>query len=375
MANTIPFFAKSSLKFVLSAARYTWASKYWHSFSVEERVGSPVVYRIASLDIPARLEGVVPVWAAQIACAFIGVGLAVVLRLGIDLVLPGVAPFALAYPTALVATLLGGWQSGLGTLFVAQILAWVFVLPTVGGVHTGTQLASAVIVAATGSLVVFVAEGFRVSARRIVAERNTKLSERDLLFRELQHRVTNDFTIVNSLLDLQRRRSNTPETREALEQAMGRVRSIARIHRHVYALPEGGAVDLCRYLNDLCEALRDATLPPAGVTLSCECTQASLTREVALSIGLVTNELVTNAVKHAFPDGRDGSIKVRFGRTETGWRLSVIDDGVGIAQVDRKNGLGTGLIEGFVSQTGGTLTVSSEKGTAAHLDLPASVAS
>jgi len=348
--------------------------KCWHTPGVEKAWERRLVHRIANLDIPGRFDGTIPIWLARIGCALFGLGLAVVLRLGIDLVAPGVAPFALVYPAALVATLLGGWQAGLGTLFATQLLAWMFVMPTVGGVHTATQFASAVIVAITGTAMVLVGEGFRISSRRIVAERNAKLEERELLFRELQHRVSNDFTIVNSLLDLQRRRSNTPETRDVLEQAMGRVRSIARIHRHVYALPEGGAVDIQRYLNDLCEALRDATLPPAGITLSCDCTWANLSREVALSIGLVTNELVTNAIKHAFPDGRDGAITVRFGRTENGWRLSVIDDGVGMPQIDRKDGLGTGLIAGFVSQTGGSLTVGGEKGTAAHLDLPASVA-
>jgi two-component sensor histidine kinase len=333
-----------------------------------------LVHRVANLDIPGRFAGTVPLWLSRLACALFGVGLAVAARLAIDLVAPGVAPFALVYPAALVATLLGGWQAGLGTLYFTQLLAWIFVMPAVGGVHTETQTIGAVLVAITGTMVVFVAEGFRLSSQLIVTERNAKLADRELMFRELQHRVTNDFAIVNSLLDLQRRRSNSPETRNALEQAMGRVRSIARIHRHVYALPEGGSVCIRQYLDDLCMALRDAVLPPAGIDLKWDCEDAKLTRECALSVGLVANELVTNAVKHAFPDGRDGEIKVRFGRTGNGWRLSVIDDGVGMSSVDRKAGLGTGLIESFVAQAGGTLTVTGERGTAAHLDLPPSVA-
>lgn len=333
-----------------------------------------MVLRVANLDIPGRFAGTLPVWLSRLACALFGVGLAVAMRLAVDLVAPGVAPFALVYPASLVATLLGGWQAGLGTLYFTQILAWMFVMPTVGGIHTETQVISAVLVAITGTMVVFVGEGFRLSSQRIVDERNAKLQERELMFRELQHRVTNDFTIVNSLLDLQRRRSNSPETRNSLEQAMGRVRSIARIHRHVYALPEGGSVEIRQYLDDLCMALRDAVLPPAGIDLRWDCENAKLTRECALSLGLIANELITNSVKHAFPDGRDGEIKVRFGRTENGWRLSVSDDGVGLQPLDRKAGLGTGLIESFVAQAGGTLTLSGEKGTTAHLDLPPSVA-
>jgi two-component sensor histidine kinase len=333
-----------------------------------------VVHRVANLDIPGRFAGTVPVWLSRLACAFFGIGLAVAARLAIDLVAPGVAPFALVYPASLVATLLGGWQAGLGTLYFTQLLAWMFVMPTMGGVHTEVQFIGAILVAITGTMVVFVGEGFRVSSQHIVAERNAKLAERELMFRELQHRVTNDFTIVSSLLDLQRRRSNSPETRAALEQAIGRVRSIGRIHRHVYALPEGGAVPIRQYLDDLCMALRDAVLPPAGIALWWDCEDAKMSRECALSIGLVVNELVTNAVKHAFPDGRDGEIRVRFGRTGEGWRLSVVDDGVGMSPVDRKAGLGTGLMEGFVAQTGGALTVTGERGTAAHLDMSPSVA-
>ena len=100
-----------------------------------------------------------------------------------------------------------------------------------------------------------------------------------------------------------------------------------------------------------------------------------MTRDRVLSLGLVVNELVTNAVKHAFPEGRDGVILVRFTRTGTGWRLEVADNGVGMDVTQRKAGLGTGLVEQFVRQAEGTLTLESRGGTQAYLDLPASAAS
>jgi two-component sensor histidine kinase len=186
--------------------------------------------------------------------------------------------------------------------------------------------------------------------------------------------VGNDFAIVNSLLDLQRRRSSNPETRGALEQAMGRIRSISRIHRQIYALPEARHVDLRQYLRDLCAGLTDATLPTVGVTLNCHCDESYMSRDSALTLGLAMNELVTNAVKHAFPDGREGAISVAFTRSADGWRLMVADDGVGLPQ-GRKPGLGTGLIEQFVRQAGGTLTLTSENGTQAAIQLPPTAAS
>ena len=88
----------------------------------------------------------------------------------------------------------------------------------------------------------------------------------------------------------------------------------------------------------------------------------------------MTNELVTNAVKHAFPDGREGNIDVRFQRTDGLWVLSVRDDGIGLPGVPPKSGLGTSLTEEFARQAGGTLALESKAGTIARLVLPAAAA-
>lgn len=327
------------------------------------------------LDIPRLLSGIAPRWVSRTGCAVLGIGLAVLLRFIVEQISPGAAPFAFVYPAALMATLLGGWQAGIGTLAGTELLAWVFVVPKgPGGVHTEQQIAGAILVALTAAAVIAVGEGFRVAAQKIVAERNAKLAERELLFRELQHRVGNDFTIVNSLLDLQRRRSTDPETRQALEQAMGRIRSVARVHHHLYTLPDIGAIDFRQYLSDLCTALAQAAFPPTGLYLRCHCDQAYMPRNRAVAVGLVTNELVTNAVKHAFPNDRAGNIDVRFQKSDSGWSLSVADDGIGIPQTQPKTGLGSSLLEEFARQAGGSLSVETGNGTSARLILPLSAA-
>jgi two-component sensor histidine kinase len=332
--------------------------------------------RLADLDIPRLLWGLAPSWVIKAACAVLGIGLAVILRQIVERITPGAAPFAFVYPAALLATLLGGWQAGVGTLFGTELLAWMYVVPKAApqGGHTSLQVAAAILVALTASAVIAVGEGFRTAAQKVVAERNAKLAERELLFRELQHRVNNDFTIVNSLLDLQRRRSTDPETRRALEQAMGRVRSVARVHHHLYTLPDIGAIDFRQYLADLCAALAEAALPPTGLHLRCHCDEAYMPRSRAIAVGLVTNELVTNAIKHAFPNDGEGSIDVRFQRTEAGWSLSVSDDGIGLSPIQPKTGLGTSLLEEFARQAGGTLSLEGGKGTIARLTLPPSAA-
>lgn len=316
-------------------------------------------------------------WPGKLGSVFLGVGFAALLRILTNQVAPGVSPYAFIYPASLLATLLGGWIAGTGTLVVSGCLAWFLVIPLAirSGEQMHYQVAAAVIAAFTGVAVIAVGEGFRAAARLVLAERNAKLEERDLLFRELQHRVGNDFAIVGSLLDLQRQRSREPETQSALEQAMGRIRSIAQVHRHIYALPDAKFIDLPEYLRDLCSGLTAATLPPAGINLSCACEAAFMPRDKALAIGLLTNELITNAVKHAFPDGHDGRIEVRFGRTAAGWRLTVADDGIGMPAAKPKIGLGTDLIKQFANQAGGTMMFGAGAGTTAYLDLPASAAS
>ncbi|HXR95117.1 MAG TPA: sensor histidine kinase [Rhizomicrobium sp.] len=332
---------------------------------------------VLALDIPRLLSGIAPSWVSKAACALLGIGLAVVLRFTVDHVARGAAPFAFVYPAALMATLLGGWEAGLGTMAATEILAWVFVVsPGPGGSHTSIQIASIILVTLTAIAVIAAGEGFRAALQKIIAERNAKLAERELLFRELQHRVNNDFALVNSLLDLQRKKSADPETRRALEQAIGRIRSVARVHQHLYTLPDIGAIDIRQYLRDLCAAMAEATLPPAGIYLRCHCEEAYMPRSRAIAVGLATNELITNAIKHAFPEGREGDIDVRFEKTETGWCLSVRDNGVGLSSIQRtRTGLGAGLIEEFVRQAGGTLSLESSNGTTARLALPAGAAS
>jgi hypothetical protein len=158
-----------------------------------------LIQRIVTLDIPQLLSGIAPPWVSRTACAMLGIGLAVVLRFVVERIAPGVAPFAFVYPIALLVTLLGGWQAGVGAMAVSEWLAWVFVIRAP---HTGQQIAAIVLVTVTVTAVIAAGQGFRTAAQRGVAERNAKLAERELLFRELQHRVSNDFALVNSLLDM-----------------------------------------------------------------------------------------------------------------------------------------------------------------------------
>src|SRR3569623_2929621 len=156
---------------------------------------------------------------------------------------------------------------------------------------------------------------------------------------------------------------------------MMRVDSIARAHRHLYRDGQGSEGNVRDYLQDLCGALSDALLLRGGVTRDCDADAATIQRDHAVSIGLVLNELVTNAAKHAFEGRERGSIHVSWKRHDGGWRLTVADDGVGMPPgkkpVRRDGGLGQRLIEAFAKQAGGTLSTKSDAGgTQVTMDLP-----
>ena len=333
--------------------------------------------RLGELDLPDRLAPYAPAWATQIGFGLMCLGGAIVLRVLLDFVAPGVAPFALIYPAVLIAALFARWQSGVFTAVAGVLLAWYFVLPVrrsfvLADAADGVRIA---ILTGVSLVMVLIAELFRRTARHALVERDRQLAERDLFLEEFDHRVKNNFALVASLLDLQRRRAGEGETAEALAAALARVESIARAHRHLYRGGlSAGAVDMAAYLDELCTALSDALFLRGAITLDCRSEPAALPRDRAVSIGLIVNELVTNAAKHAFA-GRDaGRIQVRFAAAESGWTLSVSDNGTGMPPETRTKGraggLGQRLIEGFVRQARGTVsTESGSEGTAVTVAL------
>jgi len=337
---------------------------------------SPYMARIGELDLPDRLYPAVPRWATQCGVALLCVGAAGLLRLGINLVAPGAAVFALVYPAIMIATLFARWQSGLLTAVISIGYAFYAIyLPSPTTTQSGPYWTLFAIIIAAG-LTISLAETFRRTVHRATDERDREIADRDLMLSEFEHRVKNNFQIVASMLDIQRRRVSDPAASEALGSAMMRVDSIARAHRHLYRDGQASEVNVSDYLKDLCNALSDALLLRGGVTLACDADPARIPRDHAVSIGLVINELVTNAAKHAFAGRDTGAILVSWKhKVGGGWRLTVTDDGVGMPtgpQPKRKDGgLGQRLIEAFAKQAGGTLTtVSDAGGTHVTMDLP-----
>jgi two-component sensor histidine kinase len=327
------------------------------------------------IDLPARLSPVLPVWLGEVITALVCLATAGVVRFVIDALSPGVAPFVLLFPAALVATLVGGWRCGALTFTLAEFWAWYYVAPPRGLTFKGeAQPANLAMIFFAGMAVVAAAQAFRARSRRDADERQSKLAERDLMLRELDHRMMNNFQTVASLIRLQLKRTTDTPAREALQEALNRVLSISEAQRNLYAAGADVArVDMGSYLTDLCANLADALFLGELVRLECNVEPWALERDRAIAVGLIVNELVTNAAKHAFVDGGPGQIRVAFGRLPDGYRLTVEDDGRGLPAdfATAHQGTGRGLIEAFTRQAGGSLTVGKGPGARFEVDLAA----
>lgn len=323
--------------------------------------------RLGEFDIRERLAPQAPAWLVQIVFAFVCIAAEIVTRLLLSQFLPGgAAPFALIYPAVLAAVLFAGWLSGAIVLVVSEILVWYFVLPeqrtfVLSDPADGPRL---VIILIAGLLVIFLANAFRETSRAAVRVRNAQLADRDLLLREIEHRTKNNFAMVSGLIDIQRRRSQSEDVKAALTGVMARMENFSRAHSHLRLAPgDASVVNMKIYIGELSEALAQALTLQGAVTLSALSDDAAMDRDRAVTIGLLINELVTNAAKHAFI-GRDrGTIEIEFRRIADGWRLVVADNGIGIdpEKAERaKDGLGQRLVEAFALQANGTLSTESD---------------
>ena len=211
--------------------------------------------------------------------------------------------------------------------------------------------------------------------KAIEEEREANLREREGMLREINHRVKNNLQVIISLLRLQAHRSQSDEVRMAFEQACSRVSTITELHVALFNGAQIGTIDFGGYLHDLCARLETtgSTWQEQAfrIVVTAEPEQIDLDR--AIPLGLIVNELVSNAIRHAFADGRSGTITVGFRREVERFRLSVADDGVGtdLASGAVPPSLGLQLINGFVRRLRGRLELRAESGFEAVVDFPA----
>lgn len=177
-------------------------------------------------------------------------------------------------------------------------------------------------------------------------------NERALLLREVNHRVSNSLQLIASLLQLQSRGS-TPEVKDALIEAHNRVLAVAKVHRSLYTSDNVQSVALHRYLEALTNDIQSAAGEGAGhALLTLECDPIEIEPDRAVAVGVMVTELILNARKHAYPNGK-GPIRVKLEATEPHQSvLSVEDDGVGFKHEQAGSGLGTVIVKAMSQKLG-----------------------
>jgi len=194
-------------------------------------------------------------------------------------------------------------------------------------------------------------------------EKDELLREKELLLEEMRHRVANSLQIIASILLLKARTVQSEETRRHLQDAHQRVMSVATVQQQLRGTGHGDRIEIGPYLNKLCDSLAKSMIgADRPVSVVVEAGAGAAVSGQAVSIGLIVTELLINAVKHAFPPERSGKIHVGYEATESGWRLSVADDGVGRSNEGGQPtsaGLGTSIVEALAHQLGARVVISS----------------
>lgn len=166
-----------------------------------------------------------------------------------------------------------------------------------------------------------------VELRRAIQTAEEALDKKQLLMREMNHRIKNNLSLVAAILQLQARRSSEPAVQAELASAVTRINNMALVHDRLQLFSSSVmAISAPPHFQDLCDMLR--SLLPAGITLSPRCS-GSIAGDHVESLTLIANELITNAAKHAFKGRQSGEITLGYREEGAGWRLWVHDDGVG----------------------------------------------
>jgi PAS domain S-box-containing protein len=194
------------------------------------------------------------------------------------------------------------------------------------------------------------------------------LQEKEVLLREIHHRVKNNMQVISSLLNLQSRQIKDPDVLEMFKESQRRIRSMALIHERLYQSSDLSRIEFSQYLRNLATHLfHSYQVDASRVQLRIEAEEVHLNVNTAIPCGLIVNELVSNALKHGFPEGRSGELDIDLRRVAgDGYVLRVKDDGVGFPEgldFRKTETLGMQIVSTLVSQIDASIDLVRDKGT------------
>ncbi len=212
-------------------------------------------------------------------------------------------------------------------------------------------------------------------SRRAEERIRASLNEKEAMLKEINHRVKNNLQIISSLLSLQAMSEPSSMTADLLQESQNRIRSMTLVHEALYSSGDFGSIKLADYLDQLCcHLFRSFGTDPSLVRFEMQIEDVTLNLERAVPFGLVVNELISNALKYAFPNGRSGRIGLQIRATsEQRFLLVVDDDGVGLPEnfdIKQLRSLGLNLVDDLSKQLNGSFTFQSRDGAEFRLEFP-----
>ena len=222
---------------------------------------------------------------------------------------------------------------------------------------------------------------FTTSIIRDVTERQrnekmlqNSLNEKDMLLKEIHHRVKNNLMIISSLLNLQSRYIKDEESKNIFKESQNRARSMALIHERLYQSTDLKRIDFGDYIRTLSYDLYDTyVMDKTLVSLNVDVGDIMLDIDISIPLGLIINELITNCLKHAFLEGTSGKINIKLQNLDNKYQLEVEDNGIGFPEdIDYKNtdSLGLRLITSLTEQIDGEIELNNISGTSFKITFP-----
>lgn len=216
------------------------------------------------------------------------------------------------------------------------------------------------------AMIVFAVSKVRSNQKlsREKAKTESLLRDRETLLREIHHRVKNNLQVVSSLLSIQGREITDDKAQRAVNESRNRVHSMALIHQFLYGEQNLSAINMQEYVEQLSRKLFTTYKVDDGqVRLHVKVDPILLDVDTAIPVGLILNELITNSLKYAFPDGKEGNLWVSLGESEGKLTLSVKDDGVGVKElVPKSTSFGMKLLNAFKQKLDADFEIISDNG-------------
>lgn len=204
-----------------------------------------------------------------------------------------------------------------------------------------------------------------------------KNAENELLLKEIHHRVKNNLEVVSSLIALQSAKINDPEIQDAMLASQNRVQSMGILHQKLYQSENLAFIEMKNYFQNLCENILDSYDETERIEVVIDMKEVELDIDTAVPIGLIVNELLTNSLKYAFPNGKKGTIKLSLENLDEGnLNLKISDNGIGksLNLLAKGTGFGTQLVDLLTLQIDGKLEQEIHNGTTISLKFKRQIA-